>query len=169
MSNTTLKAALSFLGLFVAGLVSGYFIAVVTGASGTPSPETPPAVQTEPDFRGYDGPQGEGLQRRIREMQDHMTEHLQLTEAQQQPLFEIIRLNHSERRNLMQQSRQQFRDAMAAHDAAFHYELATVLDQQQLAVWDSLYSREAQLRRQQQRGTGPASESGRERGGPGRN
>ena len=164
MSNTTLKAALSFLGLFVAGLVSGYFIAVVTGATGSAAPS--PAI-TEPARPGTPAPNGrngEEMQRRILEMQQHMIEHLQLTEAQQQPLFEMIRANHNERRTLMQQSRQEFRETMDQHDAEFHELLATVLDTRQLAVWDSLYSREAQIRRQQQRGAGPGQDAGRGRG-----
>lgn len=169
MTNTTLKAALSFIGLFVAGVVSGYFLAVVSGAS-TGLPAQPPVTSEapRPDVRTPDGEFTPELQARIREMQDHMITNLNLSEEQQQPLFEMIRYNHYERRSMMQQSRQQFRELMEQHDAAFHDQLVTVLDERQIVIWDSLYSREAQMRRQQQQqrgqGQGSGSEGGRGRG-----
>ncbi len=143
--KNNLRLTIALISVFIIGLGAGFWIASQSwGAS-----QKDETAVTE-RHRVENGPaleRGEG-ERRADRIRQHMKEQLGLDDEKADSLFILIRENREERRLLMQESREQFRRDMAEHHEQFHSELQTLLDERQMALWDSLYSREAN---QQQR------------------
>jgi hypothetical protein len=133
--KTNLRVSLAFLSVFVLGLLAGVLLRPLL-----------PFVWHGP--RGY-GPQheygntNERDTRRIQRIQEHMRRHLELNGEQEEALFSAIRENRREREELMDRRREEIRQEMRRQQREFELRLDSILSENQRAVWDSLYSREA--------------------------
>ena len=136
--KTKLRVSLAFISIFALGLLSGALLRPLL-----------PFGWNGPDHRfehrqdqNYDD-RSTSDDGRMRRIEAHMRQNLELDYDQQQSLFSAIRENRRERRELMEQRREEIKTEMRRQQREFEQQLDEILRPEQRAAWDSLYSREA--------------------------
>jgi hypothetical protein len=139
--KTNLRVSLSFISIFMLGLLGGALLRPLL-PFGWNGPRGP-------DHRfehRHDGPMNQHSEqedRRMRRIEAHMRRNLELDSEQQDVLFSAIRENRREREELMERRKEEIRLEMRRQQREFELRLDSILTENQRAVWDSLYSREA--------------------------
>ncbi len=137
MMNTNLRLFTAIFSAFIIGLGIGIITDIPAALSG----ETQQEEEVLQPENGPPAPPAENEERVIR-MRQQMQKHLGLDDRQAEDLFELIRENRTERRRMIQDSRSEFRQSLDEHNEAFRAKLNEILDDEQMAAWDSLYVRD---------------------------
>jgi len=140
MKNTKFVVILLFIGIFLAGIGTGYFGALYFHSSEATEVQPPQRI-TPP---GEERPT-QGTNPRMREW---MIRELNLNPDQQEPFFQLLHDMRSESRALFMASREELERNMREHHNHFMQELAEVLNEDQLKAFEERFSRQAM---QQQR------------------
>lgn len=142
MKKTKLVVMLLFVGIFILGIGTGYigalYFSVPQTAEVQPAVDYSPTDETRPASRPNP------------RMRQWMIHELSLTEEQQDPFFDLLQQMRSESWGLFQQSRIELEQKMCANNQLFMQALAEVLNEEQLALFEARFSRQALQRNRQQ-------------------
>lgn len=134
MGYTKLLAVIAFIITFLLGGVSGYMLAPVE-----------PAKTEEQTESSESDDEREKLT--YEEFRAKMISDLDLSEDQQDPVFDKIRENRKANREVVNHHREVVRDELAQNYENFLEELAEILEPEQLESFEENYGRDA-LRKQ---------------------
>lgn len=139
--KTNLRVSLAFISIFLLGLLGGALLRPLLplGWNGPRGYDH----RHEHEYGSERGNDDKRDERRFQRMRAHMSEQLDLDEPQQRALFSAIRENHRERQELMDRRKEEIRQEMRRQQREFELRLDSILNENQRAAWDSLYSREA--------------------------
>ncbi len=137
MSNTKILAVIAFVITFLLGGVSGYMMAPVESAEETEQKDSSDSEE-EKEKLTYE------------EFQAKMIEDLNLSEDQQDPIFDKIRENRKANREVVNKHRENMRDELAENYELFLDDLSEILDSQQFESFEEYYGRDALRKRRRE-------------------
>jgi hypothetical protein len=131
--NTKTKAVLAFTMIFLIGFATGFlFNNAVSGPDETITEERSERGERLQQ-RGGNGDRRDWEQR----VQRRLTDELDLTESQKDPLFEKVREYHTEIRDLIHDRREDEHEMILHRYSAFRDEVSSLLDPRQLEKMDN--------------------------------
>lgn len=134
MNNTKLLAVIAFAITFLLGGVSGFMLAPVELTAEKQTSEVSESEEKKEKLT-------------YEEFQSKMIEDLNLTEEQQEPIFDKIKENRRANRQVINEYHESMKEELRENYNQFLDELSDILDSEQLDQFKEYYGRDA-LRRQ---------------------